>query len=861
MPVVAKSWKLALLAALLAAAGLLLWFHGTPAPADRQQFQNRLAAIVEDYRRILVLMDGTDGGRRLAVARALFHRKLDTIAQARADLNAPGRAQWLIDYFTASSLHDGDRLALAGLLEELDTAAAAPAREQLRQIQTAYREEVSRLMGPLMRGEQPRREKWEDYMRGLRSRLPVDRILEEFPDIQEPESAMRGQDREIFGHNLPANTVVLTFDDGPHPRYTEQVMVLLAKYGLRAGFFQIGKYLGSLEDGNAKLTKLAALNKRIAAAGHTLGNHGYSHSILTRISEEAREREIGWTNSLLEASTGLRPELFRAPFGARNKSLLDAVAAHRMQSVMWTIDSLDWADPIPESIAARTLKLLAGKKKGIILFHDVHRQSILAVQQVLEELVRQQYAFQRFDGAKLVDSPPGVYAIRAPVAASLQQASAPVKPLYRESWAVIIGINDYRNWPRLRHAVRDADAVEQALVSKFGFRPENVRKLTDREATRERIMALLGDELSDPDKVHREDRLFFFFAGHGATRKQHDGRETGFLIPADAGRNNFFSTAIPMNALRDAAELIPAKHVYFVMDACYGGLALTRAGGAFSRNRTYLEEISRRTARQILTAGGADQQVTDEGPGGHSVFTWALLQGLEGQADLDANGVITASELGAYVSPVVSSFSRQTPAMGNLAGSEGGEFLFELRPEPLTMLSSQLEGRALEMTEQLARLQRQIEAKQAELLALQRSIQSESARLEGRAAPPVKPAGTSAYDLDRQGRQYYRERKYDLAIASFREAVNRKPNDPVLMNNLGYALYRAGQLDAALDWLLKTVKADPKRKEVHGNLGDTYAKLGRNAEARTHYQQYLALYPSSPQAAKIRRAMEELDGL
>src|SRR5690606_33453381 len=65
-------------------------------------------------------------------------------------------------------------------------------------------------------------------------------------------------------------------------------------------------------------------------------------------------------------------------------------------------------------------------------------------------------------------------------------------------------------------------------------------------------------------------------------------------------------------------------------------------------------------------------------PGGHSIFTWTLLQGLNGRADLDKNNIITASELGAFVAPAVSAASSQTPAFGNMVGSEGGDFVFEL---------------------------------------------------------------------------------------------------------------------------------------------------------------------------------------
>src|SRR5439155_20581045 len=131
------------------------------------------------------------------------------------------------------------------------------------------------------------------------------------------------------------------------------------------------------------------------------------------------------------------------------------------------------------------------------------------------------------------------------------------------------------------------------------------------------------------------------------------------------------------------------------LDSCYSGLALSRGSGAYSKDKSYLDEVTRRSARQILTAGGADQQVSDDGPGGHSVFTWALLEGLEGKADLDGNGVITASELGSYISPIVAQFAKQTPSVGNLVGSDVVEFLFELVPQPLSADSPQLDTKTL----------------------------------------------------------------------------------------------------------------------------------------------------------------------
>jgi uncharacterized caspase-like protein len=107
-----------------------------------------------------------------------------------------------------------------------------------------------------------------------------------------------------------------------------------------------------------------------------------------------------------------------------------------------------------------------------------------------------------------------------------------------------------------------------------------------------------------------------------------------------------------MTNFQDVSEAIPAKHVLFVTDACYSGVAPTRGAPAGGRN--YLEEVTRRSVRQMLTAGGADEEVSDNGPNGHSVFTWTLLQGLEGRADLSGAGYVTASELAAYVTPAVS---------------------------------------------------------------------------------------------------------------------------------------------------------------------------------------------------------------
>ena len=878
-------WKRLVLGAVaVVAAAVLLYFLRSP--RQDRTVETALAGVVNDYRKIIVLMDGAEAlddatrARSAAAGEALFwrnHRALDELARLLSEpARRTARVQQLIHYLSGnSSLHDADKLAFLDLVSDL--SAGSPGGppglralvDNLQSIQLAYREEVTRIFSQFAtRGGSARREKWDAYVADLRKHLTREQILAEFGDlsIEPPGGEMRGgQSKEIWGNEFPAKSVALTFDDGPHPKYTEQVLAILQKYGLKGTFFEVGYVLGKTSDaGDVTLFKRAEISRKIVEAGHTLANHSYSHPVLTKLPEAQRNAEIDQTNAILETIAGRKTELFRAPYGARNAAIVDRVLTENMHSVMWNIDAQDWADPVPESIAMRALHQFNERHRGILVLHDIHQQSVMALSPIIEELQRQEYTFLEYNDGQFVkaEKPAGTERSNQPV--EISSVSDAPRKLYRESWAVIIGVNDYQHWPKLRYAVNDANAIEETLVSRFGFQPNHVRKLIDGNATRQRIMQVLGDDLSDGRKVQREDRVFFFFAGHGATRTLDDGRQVGFIVPVDADLENYYSTAISMTALREAADLIAAKHIYFVMDSCYSGLAMSRGQGAFSKDRSYLEEVTRRTSRQILTAGGADQTVADDGPGGHSVFTWALLQGLEGQADLDGNGVITASELGAYVSPIVSNFAKQTPVVGNLVGSEGGEFLFELQPQPLTSASRQLDSQSLKLTQQLASLEKQIAAKQDELLRLQQSVQAQSAKLSqvsrsaGPPPPPQRSVAAQAYDLDRQGQQFYREKKYDDAVKKCLEAVNLKPGDALLLNNLGFIYYQMGRYDDSLTYLQKTLAIDPRRKEAHLNIADLFLKLGRRAEAKQHYEEFLTLYPTSSRADDVRRILQGL---
>lgn len=244
---------------------------------------------------------------------------------------------------------------------------------------------------------------------------------------------------------------------------------------------------------------------------------------------------------------------------------------------------------------------------------------------------------------------------------------------YANTWALVIGINDYEHVGPLTYATNDATAVAEMLRTRFSFPPANVTVLLDRDATyaaiRRKFMSY-----TDAATIGADDRIFVFFAGHGHTVSGNRG-EVGLLVPSD-GNVADLASLIRWDELTRNAELFPAKHVLFVMDACYGGLALQRSP-SFGSMR-FMGDMLQRYARQVLTAGKADETVAD-GDGvrpGHSLFTAHLLDGLEGGA-ATRDGIITGSGVMAYVYERVSRdpYSHQTPHYGFLQGD--GDFIFD----------------------------------------------------------------------------------------------------------------------------------------------------------------------------------------
>jgi hypothetical protein len=240
---------------------------------------------------------------------------------------------------------------------------------------------------------------------------------------------------------------------------------------------------------------------------------------------------------------------------------------------------------------------------------------------------------------------------------------------YGKSFAVVIGVNAYEKWPPLEFAVADAKAITKRLEAN-GF--DDITLILDKQATQRRILTELFAVL--PKKVGQEDRVVFFFAGHGHTEDLPGGGKRGYIIPVDTDRADHSSAAISMEQIRSLTSRISAKHILYVMDSCYSGLSLSRSLGTSPKLSDYLRKVGSMRVVQIVTAGGQGERVQESE--GHGLFTMHFLKALDGMADLDKDGVVTGTELGAYLRPTVSQASNQaqTPLFGRLEGE--GEFLF-----------------------------------------------------------------------------------------------------------------------------------------------------------------------------------------
>ncbi|MGK7902528.1 MAG: caspase family protein [Hormoscilla sp.] len=283
-------------------------------------------------------------------------------------------------------------------------------------------------------------------------------------------------------------------------------------------------------------------------------------------------------------------------------------------------------------------------------------------------------------------------------------------PEFNRSIAVIIGINEYINGiPRLKTAVNDAQTLADMLREKYKY---EVLLLLDKEATRDRTDELLTAfkqgripwTKGKTVQVEPDDRLLFYFAGHGIARDSLDSQDgpAGYILPQDAQREDDRSF-VPMQELHDALIALPCRHLLTILDCCFAG-AFRWSGytrDAVRSQRVYAERYDRfinSEARQVIASAAYDEkaldfisQLGDRGvaAGGHSPFAELLFKGLGQYADLTEDNLITATELYLYLyTKLAEKTAKQTPSLFQLKTHDKGEYIFRVPGRQLKLATA-----------------------------------------------------------------------------------------------------------------------------------------------------------------------------
>jgi tetratricopeptide (TPR) repeat protein len=218
----------------------------------------------------------------------------------------------------------------------------------------------------------------------------------------------------------------------------------------------------------------------------------------------------------------------------------------------------------------------------------------------------------------------------------------------------------------------------------------------------------------------------------------------------------------------------------------------------------------------------------------------------------------------------VSSLSRQTPAFGHMAGSEGGEFVFQLKAEDefLSEESRQLDGEAIKLNGQLERIRKQIDEKRARNERLKTEIAAATVALASGARTdagvpiaPIAPIAAATEPADsvrgevQRGMSLYREKRYEEAAKAFENVLAMRPGHVMATNNLGFTYFKLGRFEDAVTWYRKAIELDPKRAIAYANLGDALAQLGRADEAKQAYKTFIQMSPKSAAAPSVEKKL------
>lgn len=189
---------------------------------------------------------------------------------------------------------------------------------------------------------------------------------------------MQAMARVMEAEAADVKKIALTFDDGPHPYYTEQLLDGLKERGVKVTFFVTGEHATLHPD----------IIQRIHEEGHLIGNHTYSHIQLTASNREKFKEELLTTSEVIEEIIGVEVIYVRPPYGTWDKSFEEEL---NMIPVLWTVDPLDWCSTNVSRITGSVVK--EAEENDIILMHDYYDTTVTAALNIVDELLEEGYTF------------------------------------------------------------------------------------------------------------------------------------------------------------------------------------------------------------------------------------------------------------------------------------------------------------------------------------------------------------------------------------------------------------------------------------------------------------------------------------
>jgi peptidoglycan/xylan/chitin deacetylase (PgdA/CDA1 family) len=186
--------------------------------------------------------------------------------------------------------------------------------------------------------------------------------------------------------DTPAREIAISFDDGPALSYTPQVLALLREHQVKAAFFCIGNRIAGNEE----------LLMQLHEEGHVIGNHSYSHHFwFDLFSAKKMSADLKLMDHAMEHITGLKPRLFRPPYGVTNPNLRRAIEKGNYVPVGWNVRSLDTVIKDERTLLEKVLRAI--KPGAIVLFHDTSRTTLAILPAFIKQVTAEGYKIVRLD--------------------------------------------------------------------------------------------------------------------------------------------------------------------------------------------------------------------------------------------------------------------------------------------------------------------------------------------------------------------------------------------------------------------------------------------------------------------------------